>query len=46
VPLSTGFDNFDEEYVPGFNWSFSTREGASFDVASFTLKYTFLTPRV
>ena len=31
--------------VPGFEWYFRTREGASYDVASFTLTYTFLTPR-
>lgn len=31
--------------VPGFEWYFRTREGASYDVASFTLTYTFLTPQ-
>jgi len=31
--------------VPGIVWSFTTREGASYDVAKFTVRYTFLTPQ-
>jgi hypothetical protein len=31
--------------VPGIVWSFTTRDGASYDVATFTVRYTFLTPR-
>ena len=31
--------------VPGIVWSFMTRDGASYDVAKFTVRYTFLTPQ-
>ena len=31
--------------VPGIVWSFGTRDGASYDVAKFTVRYTFLTPQ-
>lgn len=34
-----------DEYVPGLSWSFMTRDGASYDAASYTVTYTFLTPQ-
>jgi flagellar hook assembly protein FlgD len=33
------------EMVPGFGWRFTTRNGASYDVATVTLTYTYLTPQ-
>ena len=33
------------EYVPGLSWAFMTRDGASYDAASYTVTYTFLTPQ-
>ncbi|QWZ08669.1 alcohol dehydrogenase catalytic domain-containing protein [Nocardioides panacis] len=31
--------------APGFGWRFTTRDGASYDVATVTLTYTYLTPQ-
>jgi hypothetical protein len=33
------------EYVPGLSWAFTTRDGASYDAAYYTVTYTFLTPQ-
>jgi hypothetical protein len=33
-----------DEDVPGLSWSFTTRDGASYDAAFYTVTYTFLTP--
>lgn len=32
-----------DEYVPGLSWAFTTRDGASYDAAYYTVTYTFLT---
>ena len=44
VPISVILDD-EDKVVPGFRWRFSTNDGDSYDVASFTLSYTFLTPQ-
>lgn len=33
------------EYVPGLSWGFTTAGGTGYDVASFTVRYTFHTPQ-
>ena len=38
-------DQGHEPPVPGLRWQFWARNGASYDVASFTVTYTFLTPQ-
>jgi hypothetical protein len=35
----------EESEMPGILWYFGTRGGADYDVATFTIRYTFLTPR-
>jgi hypothetical protein len=34
-----------DEYVPGLSGGFTTTGGAGYDAASFTVRYTFLTPQ-
>jgi hypothetical protein len=45
VPIGVVQDYDTHTAVPGFAWTFTTRDGASYDVASYTFNYTVLTPQ-